>query len=37
MLNLLYIIPAALIAAAVYHSIAPVAARLVAVLAALPV
>ena len=37
MLNLLYIIPAALIASAVYQSISPLAARLVEVLASLPV
>ncbi len=36
MLNLLYIIPAALVASVVYQAIAPVAARLAEIMAVLP-
>lgn len=37
MLNLIYIIPAALIASAVYQAVSPVAARLVEIMTSLPV
>ncbi len=37
MLNLLYLIPAVLVASAVYQTVAPIAARLAEVVIALPV